>query len=207
MLFNKNETIKEEYMADWPKHYFEIENINEREACLKKYLEEHKDSKDDIRRLELLQRRYGSKPSKERGDLFLRSYMMILISYKNSLNITSTPRKEKVLRKDLSGLGVLDLEYDELLKAEWENLADIYLQTCEGHSYRSTLFGFVTLKDDVVAAKIANEIDIVTRLAPREFHLEDECSKIREVFINTYKKRIKNGDRYWLDYINSPDLI
>ena len=102
---------------------------------------------------------------------------------------------------DLKNLCVLDFEHDELLFAEWKNFAEVYLSTCSSHSYRSTLFGFLTLKDDVVAAKIAKEIDSVTRLAPRQFNLENECKKLREIMIDAYISQIKDGEAYWNDYI------
>lgn len=201
MLFNTGTTPNADYMANWPKHYYEIEDINMREACLKKYIKEHPDSTEDKRRLEIFEKRYGKKAKKERGDEFIKSYMMILIAYTNNLHSFDTLRKEKELKSDLKNLCVLDFEHDELLFAEWKNFAEVYLSTCSSHSYRSTLFGFLTLKDDVVAAKIAKEIDSVTRLAPRQFNLENECKKLREIMIDAYISQIKDGEAYWNDYI------
>ncbi|MCR4654912.1 MAG: hypothetical protein K5770_01565 [Lachnospiraceae bacterium] len=205
MLFKTDTTPNADHMADWPKHYYEIEDINMREACLKKYIEEHPDSSADKRRLEIFERRYGKKAKKDRGDEFIKSYMMILIAYTNNLHSFDALRKEKELSSDLKKLCVLDFEQDELLFEEWKNFAEVYLSTCASHSYRSTLFGFLTLKDDVVAMKIAKEIDTVTRLSPRQFNLENECLKLREIMINVYISKIRDGETYWNDYLRSAD--
>ena len=203
MLFRSNIVPKEEYLVDWPGHYFDIKDINMREACLKKYIAEHPDSKEDKRRLEIFERRFDKAGKKERGDRFIRSFMMILVSYKNNLHSFDVGKQERELRADLKELCVLDFECDELLKAEWANFADIYLETCSTHSYRSTLFGFVTLKDEVVADRMAYEIDIVTRLAPKQIKLEKECEALREIMVNAYITHLEGGQEYWNNYITN----
>ncbi len=203
MLFNPDIVPKEEYLKEWPKHYYEIEDINMREACLKKYLKEHSDSLMDIRRLEIFEKRFGKKVKKERGDGFIKSFMMILVAYQNNLHSFDVTRRRKELVSELTSLCILDFLRDELLYEEWRNFADVYMDTTTTHSYRSTLFGVVTLKDEAVAARIAREIDSVTRLAPKEFHLESECEKLREIMIASFVSKVKNGEAHWNSYMNS----
>ncbi len=189
---------KSEYLADWPSHYFEIADVNEREACLKQVLKEHPDSAEDQRRLVLLQKRYGKRAKKNRGDLFMRAFMMILIASVNdfhSLNITA---KEKELIQNLKQLAILDFERDSLLEAEWTDFAEQYLNSCiNSHSYRTTLFGAVTLSDETVARKIAREIDLVTRITPAAFHLDKESSLLHEIMKQAYLHRVEGGEVFW----------
>ena len=196
--------IKEEYLEDWPAHYYEIRDINVRESCLKKYLEKHPDSGADKERLEILGRRFGRRAMAERGDRFIKSYMMILVSYQNNFHSFDILKREKELKKGLKELCVLDADgfSEDILRAEWEDFADVYLSTCSSHSYRSTLFGIVTLKDEVVADKIASEIDTVTRLAPGQFNLEAECSGLREILVKAYISRLANGEACWNAYMS-----
>ena len=122
-------------------------------------------------------------------------------SAQNNFHSFDILKREKELRAELKELCVLDFDYDEILHAEWENFADIYLDTCSTHSYRSTLFGIVTLKDEVVADRIASEIDTVTRLAPKQYRLEKECEKLREILIKAYISHIKDGEACWNGYL------
>ena len=203
MLFKANIVPREEYMNDWPAHYFDIKEIDMREACLNQYIREHPDSPDDIRRLELLTKRFGKRGKKERGDHFIKSFMMILIAYKNHFNDLNITRKERELRAELKNLCVLDCPYDPILKAEWENFAAVYLATCATHEYRSTLFGAIKLKDEVIAMRIASEIDAVTRLAPKQFQLETKCENLRQIMIDAYIASLEDGQAYWNAYMTS----
>ncbi|MBQ7564631.1 MAG: hypothetical protein IJT16_11655 [Lachnospiraceae bacterium] len=208
MLFKSDSPIintisDAEYLADWPSRYFDIQDINRREACLKQYLKEHPESSEDKRRLALLQTRYGPRAKKDRGDLFVKSFMMIQIAYNNRLSESDFIKREKEIRRDYTDLCVLDCERDALLFKEWENFAGLYLSTCASHEYRSTLFGTITLKDEVVAAKIASEIDTVTRLVPRVFHFEEECRQLREIFVRAYSKALQNGAALWEGYMEN----
>ncbi len=203
MLFKPDTVPNEKYLEDWPKHYFDIEDINMREACLKEYISKHPDASQEKRRLEIFEKRFGKHAKKERGDEFLKCFMMILIAYKNNLNSFNFSRREKELRDNLKKLCVLDFEQDDILFKEWQNLAEIYILTCSSHSYRSTLFGFVTLKDDVVADRMASEIDIVTRLSPKQINIEKECEQLREIFINVYISKLDGGADYWNSYMSS----
>ena len=52
-----------------------------------------------------------------------------------------------------------------ILEEEWKNFAYTYLASCTGsRAYCSTLFGIVPIKDAAVAEKIAQDIDLVTKI-------------------------------------------
>lgn len=69
MLLN-NENV--DYLSEWPAHYYEIEDINERERILQLAIEQKLDPALDEKRLLILRKRFGDHPAEKRADLFLR---------------------------------------------------------------------------------------------------------------------------------------
>ena len=73
MLLKKE--INLNYLENWPEHYYEIKDINERENILKSYIEKNPDSVDDQNRLQLLQKRFVCLKDHKRADLFMRGWI------------------------------------------------------------------------------------------------------------------------------------
>ena len=195
--------ISKDYMEEWPLHYYEIEDISEREHALTAFLAQHPDSLDDQKRLVLLHKRFGDHTA-NRGDRFMAAWMMIQISGNSSVHFLNRKRMEKELRKNLQALCILDFEKDDILVQEWYDFARRFLYSCTScKSYGSTLFGMFPLKDKTVAAKIASEIDHVTRIIPLTFGLAKECEPFRQIIVDTYIKTIENGQSFWDDYCQS----
>lgn len=61
MLLN-NENV--DYLLEWPAHYYEIEDINERERILQLAIEQKLDPALDEKRLLILRKRFGDHPAK-----------------------------------------------------------------------------------------------------------------------------------------------
>mgnify|MGYP000907354873 CR=1 FL=1 len=55
---------KTDYLSEWPAHYYEIEDINERERILKLAIEQKLDPAGDEKRLLVLKKRFGEKPDR-----------------------------------------------------------------------------------------------------------------------------------------------
>lgn len=68
---------KTDYLSEWPAHYYEIEDINERERILKLAIEQKLDPAGDEKRLLVLKKRFGEKQAEKRADHFLHAWMMI----------------------------------------------------------------------------------------------------------------------------------
>lgn len=195
-------------MEDWPLHYYEIEDISEREQMLKVFLEQHPESVDDQKRLLLLHKRFGDhlpyNGASNRGDHFMAAWMMIAISGNSSVNFLNRKHMEKELRQNLEALCILNFEKDNILMQEWNDFARCFLYSCTNcKSYGSTLFGMFPLKDRTVAAKIASEIDHVTRIIPQIFDLAEECEPFRRIMIDAYAGILENGQSYWDSYCQS----
>ena len=60
MLLN-NENV--DYLSEWPAHYYEIEDINERERILQLAIEQKLDPALDEKRLLILRKRFGDHPA------------------------------------------------------------------------------------------------------------------------------------------------
>ena len=208
MLLN-NENV--DYLSDWPTHYYEIEDINERERILQLAIEQKLDPIYDEKRLSVLKKRFGEHPSEKRADRFLHAWMMIQATGAGGVSFFQKKRKKKALCGYLAQLGIRmdEMQSEEknsddeetfgcVLEEEWKNFAYTYLASCTGsRAYCSTLFGIVPIKDAAVAEKIAQDIDLVTRDYPAAFGLEESVSPFRNIMVDAFCQYIPNGASVW----------
>ena len=182
MLLN-NENV--DYLSEWPAHYYEIEDINERERILQLAIEQKLDPALDEKRLLILRKRFGDHPAEKRADHFLRAWMMIQAASAGGVSFFQKKRQ----KKELCGY---------ILEEEWKNFAYTYLASCTGsRAYCSTLFGIVPIKDAAVAEKIAQDIDLVTKDYPAAFGLEEAVRPFRSIMVDAFCQYIPNGESVW----------
>ncbi|MCR5650830.1 MAG: hypothetical protein K6F86_06580 [Lachnospiraceae bacterium] len=156
------------------------------------------------REYEIKQLRYGKNPEKKKADLFIRAFMMINVACKNNLHGLSINSEKKDLEKNLKQLGVIGFERDDLLRAEWKDMANVYLNSClTSHSYRSALSGMITLSDEKVARMIIDDIDTVLRKAPSKYGYEEDCSELLGIFRETYFEKVEDGQAVWDEYMET----
>ena len=126
MLLN-NENV--DYLSEWPAHYYEIEDINERERILQLAIEQKLDPALDEKRLLILRKRFGDHPAEKRADLFLRAWMMIQAASAGGVSFFQKKRQKKELCGYLMQLGI---RTDEKQNVErmlmWKMFVDIYLR-------------------------------------------------------------------------------
>ena len=103
MLLN-NENV--DYLSEWPAHYYEIEDINERERILQLAIEQKLDPALDEKRLLILRKRFGDHPAEKRADLFLRAWMMIQAASAGGVSFFQKKRQKKELCGYLMQLGI-----------------------------------------------------------------------------------------------------
>ena len=53
----KKAAFTKEYLDEWPRFYYQTNDMALRKTCLEEYLKEHPDSNDDLRRMEVYKRR------------------------------------------------------------------------------------------------------------------------------------------------------
>lgn len=199
-MLAKKEEITGDIFEDWPASYYRQKDPLKRREYLEQRLAAFPGSAADQKRKELLYKRF-SYGSKEPADLFIRAWMMIRIGENDTITFLNRRSKEKELRENLKQLCILNEEVCEELITEWRDFALKYLIICcESHSYRTAGFGLIRMNDEKAAFKIAAEIDLVTRVIPSRFSLEEECSAFRDTVISVYCSLLENGEEYWRRY-------
>lgn len=202
MLLKRERQPQIDFLENWPAHYYEIKNTIQRKAFLKKAIDQNLDPVHDQYRMKLLSSRFFKENKKGTADSFMLAWIMIKASAAAS-DPFLIKKQQQELKKYLKNLYLYDFVPEneaeqQVLLEEWNDFARCYLSSCVGSkSYCSTLFNIVPLKDDMIAKKIADEIDLVTRLYPAKFNLEDFFIPLRQIFISTYCEMIENGESYW----------
>ena len=89
---------KTDYLSEWPAHYYEIEDINERERILKLAIEQKLDPARDEKRLLVLKKRFGEKQAEKRADHFLHAWMMIQATGAGGVSFSEKKTEKRTLR-------------------------------------------------------------------------------------------------------------
>lgn len=200
MLLNKEKAPTIDYREDWPAHYYEIKDIDEREKLLTEMIDANAGDPGDRRRLEILRKRYpaNERTGGKRKDNFVAAWMELLIDGRLGTNFLNRKKRERDIRKHFTTLCVLDEEADSLLLEEWRQFAKLWIETCAGdRTYDSTAFGLFRLGDERLGKKIASEINEVTGLIPARFGLREELSIFRRIMKETYISMVDQGEHYW----------
>lgn len=203
MLLKKDEAPEVDYLENWPEHYYEIEDVVKKRVYLKKALEQGIDSEHDAYRMKLLERRYFTIDKSGTADAFMHAWMMMKATTAQSVSFFQKKHLQREWKNCLKELCLIEYipESDaekEVLIDEWTDFARSFLISCTGsRGYRSTLFGILPMKDDSVAMKIAEEIQLVTRTFPEKLGMEAEMEPFREILVDTYLQMISQGEIYW----------
>ena len=202
MLLKKE--INLNYLENWPEHYYEIKDINERENILKSYIEKNPDSLDDQNRLQLLQKRFACLKDHKRADLFMRGWINSKTLTTENIHFFNKKRIEKEFRQCLEDLCILNYERSPILHEEWKSFAQEFILSCiDSHSYKQVAVGIGHVSDKNVAMRIAGDIDHITKKLPASFLLEDECKELHDIMVETYQQMLENGEQYWNDYCSN----
>lgn len=202
MLLKKE--INLNYLENWPEHYYEIKDINERENILKSYIEKNPDSLDDQNRLQLLQKRFVCLKDHKRVDLFMRGWINSKTLTTENIHFFNKKRIEKEFRQCLEDLCILNYERSPILHEEWKSFAQEFILSCiDSHSYKQVAVGIGHVSDKNVAMRIAGDIDHITKKLPAYFLLEDECKELHDIMVETYQQMLENGEQYWNDYCSN----
>lgn len=226
MLLNDRKDIIN-YKKDWPKHYYEISDIDKRETTLREMIdsadsvnvpgdtintessmisslsEDIVSSSKDKRRLEILLKRYPVNPKNQtRIDRFTAAWMDLLIDSRMGISFLNKSRVKKDVTRCLRDLLVIDYDVDDILLLEWTNFSEFWIKSCvNDKTYDSTAFGLLRLSDKRLGNKIASEIIDVTYTLPARFGYEEACTPLRDIFKTTFLKMIDHGDIYWSEAI------
>lgn len=203
MLLRKDAGPQIDYLEDWPIHYYEIESATEKQAQLAIAIEKQLDPQSDFYRKKLLEKRYFSLNKNGNADAFMHAWMMIKASAATGVSFFTKKKLERELLSYMDELCLYHYEPEapeekKILLDEWNDFARQFIASCVGsRTYCSTLFGFVPVKDAVVAKKLAEEIELVTGRYPAQLGHAEAFLPLREIFIHNYCQMIENGQSYW----------
>lgn len=203
MLLKKDEAPEIDYLADWPGHYYEIDTAVKKREYLNAAMEQNLDPEYDKYRLRFLERRYFEKDKSGQVDAFMHAWIMMKATTAADVSVFQKRRLQREWRGYLKELCLLEFtpENDaekEVLLEEWKDFARSFLAYCVGSkTYRSVLFGVLTMKDESLAMKIAEEIQLVTGTYPEKLGLAEEMAPLRQIFAEVYLDTISGGDVYW----------
>jgi hypothetical protein len=175
-----------------------------RKEVLLTAVEQQLDPRQDALRLTLYEKRYEVNKKKNANiDSFLHAWMMIKASSAAGVSRFQKRQKQKELRQFMDDLGILEFpnvskEEQVMIEAEWACFARYYITSCtQNRTYCHTLFGILPIKDAIVAEKLADEIDLVTRRYPKIFDIADSFQPFRKAVSTVYCQMIENGEKYW----------
>lgn len=189
------------YLDNWPEHYYEIKDINERHRVLLDILKTQNKTSDDILRLEVLEFRFGKNIAAKRADRFMRGWINAKTLSTERISFFNKKRIEKEFRNCLKDLAVLDYARNDVLRGEWKSFSEEFILSCiNSHSYKQIAIGVGHVSDKNVAMRIAGDIDSITKKLPASFSLEEECKELHEIMVKTYREMLENGAQYWNDY-------
>ena len=115
-------------------------------------------------------------------DRFMHAWMMIKVAEQETVTFFNWRKKEEELRGLLRELCILDCEETDEVRDAWKAFAEDWIKSCTGSStYRSTIFGMINVKDDILEQRISHDIDLVTRQIPARFQLDGACSSFRSI--------------------------
>lgn len=203
-------SLPTEKLADWPAHYYELTDIDLREACLLHILKEQPDSEDNKIRLMLLRRRFGSSreaqrildgaPHRRRAprpDAFLRAFILLKAGYHRGSSLLNRKREKAEFREHMRALCAPEFWPEPfysaecclpLLYAEWEDLARCFIGSCaRDSSYRSALFGMISVSEESMAERIRSEILLVCEEIPQQFSAAEALLPLRDIMLRVHE--------------------
>lgn len=182
-------------LEDWPAHYFEIEDIFQREAALQKRLQASADPADS-RRLELLHFRYGT-GKRERPDGFMKAWLTLKVMTTNAGSFRNE-RQRGEFYSCLEAFGIQeDNAPDEILLEEWRDFALRMITICRNdRTYRTTGFGLVPVSEEYTDRKIADDIKKIFHDLPSAYGCLNLISPLTTVVEQVYCQTIEHGRDY-----------
>lgn len=175
--------------------YYREMRPSKRELLLEQMSSGEDDAENRLRR-EIYEMRYdrSRKAGNEPVDRFMALWMLMKVSANNLGGLFGKRGVRKTLTRELGKLGIPKfLEggemQRELLCREFYHLASAYIQSSRtDRSYGSAFLGMVSIKDDQVCAKLAEDVYKVGYQVPRAVEMEEQFALLakaaREAFID-----------------------
>lgn len=208
MLLKNNKITDLEYLKDWPSHYYEIPTAIQRKEALKAAESQGIAVSSDGYRRELCEKRFFSRNDEGTSDLFMYAWMMIRAASESRMPLFGMKKLKKELESNMEKLCLFEYETlcqeaRELLKKEWGDFAENFINSCVTSKNYGVLLPWLGMgrsSDSAIAEMIAAEIFFVTREYPSHFDLDTQFTPLREVMCDTYCRMIENAEDYLREF-------
>ena len=125
----------------------------------------------------------------------MKAWMMIQVIGQTTVNFLNVKKLAKEMRQHLATLLATGAavngssECPEETAGSLDEFAEYFITSCKGSkSYRSAIFGTMTMSDEGANTRLEEEIDLVTRQVPERFGLEGSFEPVRTAFLNALKR-------------------
>ena len=117
----------------------------------------------------------------------MNAWMMIQVIGQTSVNFLNIKKLGREMKEYIACLS-----QGEDLK----EFAPYFIDAClTSKTYRTAVFGTMSMSDAGAAVRIAQDIDEVTRKIPEKFGLLEESAPVREALLEAFRAKIENADR------------
>ena len=123
----------------------------------------------------------------ERFKSKMNAWMMIQVIGQTSINFLNIKKLGREKREYIACLSGGD---------DLKEFAPYFIDSClTSKTYRTAVFGTMSMSDAGAAVRIAQDIDEVTRKIPEKFGLAQDSAPIREALLQAFRDKIEDADR------------
>ncbi len=117
----------------------------------------------------------------------MTAWMMIQVIGQTSVNFLNIRKLKREMEQHRDSF----LAGDDL-----KEFALYYIDTSlSSKSYRTAVFGTMSMSDAGAATRLAQDIDAVTRVTPGKFGMELEFAPVRQALFEAFREKIEDADR------------
>ncbi len=122
----------------------------------------------------------------------MKAWMMIQVIGQTSVSFLNVKKLKKEMTEHLITLG-------EAVKTEEGSstipaFCDYFIDTClTSKSYRTAVFGTMSMSDAGAATRIAQDIIEVTETIPKRFGLEAEAAPVKAAMLKAFQNKVENS--------------
>ncbi len=170
-------------LEQWPTHYYDITDINQRHDILLKRLEQYPDSAEDQERLHVLIMRFGKAHAKNRPDYFMQALLRM-----KQLSPNDRHGNEECLT--LISQLALTTQQTPILLQEYQNLLEQYIRLTYKSFQRPAFLGMGKRSEETVIANVRLDLEEILITIPSRYHLEQYTQPLYTIAQNILSESI-----------------
>lgn len=117
----------------------------------------------------------------------INAWMMIQVIGQTSINFLNIKKLKREMEEHLQCF---------LSGEDLKEFALYFIETSwSSKSYRSAIFGTMSMSDAGAATRLAQDIDEITRVTPERFGMARDFAPVRDIFFEAFREKIDDADR------------